>query len=172
MPKLIALETYESVHQLVTTVVGRLEQGISEIEAVERCFPPGKRGVAFSRVLFRWRNPQAKLLLISLAGSMTGAPKLRSVQILDDLEAPNQRRGIYSGALGYMGIDGQVDLSVVIRTIVAEYEPVTTDTDRQGMQERDVRYSLGAGGAITWLSDPQGEWDEVMTKVESVIGSR
>ncbi|KAG7529900.1 hypothetical protein FFLO_05348 [Filobasidium floriforme] len=145
VPKLIALETYESVHQLVTTVVGRLEQGISEIEAVERCFPPG---------------------------SMTGAPKLRSVQILDDLEAPNRRRGVYSGALGYMGIDGQVDLSVVIRTIVAEYEPVTTDTDRQGMQEREVRYSLGAGGAITWLSDPQGEWDEVLTKVGSVTGSR
>ncbi|KAH8083726.1 putative 4-amino-4-deoxychorismate synthase [Filobasidium floriforme] len=145
VPKLIALETYESVHQLVTTVVGRLEQGISEIEAVERCFPPG---------------------------SMTGAPKLRSVQILDDLEAPYQRRDVYSGALGYMGIDGQVDLSVVIRTIVAEYEPVTTDTDRQGMQEREVRYSLGAGGAITWLSDPQEEWDEVLTKVGSVIGSR
>ena len=44
VPKLIALETYESVHQLVTTVVGRLEQGISEIEAVERCFPPGESG--------------------------------------------------------------------------------------------------------------------------------
>ena len=117
-------------------------------------------------------NPQAQLCVISLAGSMTGAPKLRSVQILDDLEAPNQRRGVYSGALGYMGIDGQVDLSVVIRTIIAEYEPVTTDTDGQGMRERDVRYSLGAGGAITWLSDPQGEWDEVLTKVGSVIGSR
>jgi para-aminobenzoate synthetase len=170
---LIALETYESVHQLVTTVVGRLEQGISEIEAVERCFPPGKRALLFFEFCSGWRSiPQAKLWVISLAGSMTGAPKLRSVQILDDLEAPNQRRGVYSGALGYMGIDGQVDLSVVIRTIVAEYEPVTTDTDRQGMQEREVRYSLGAGGAITWLSDPQGEWDEVLTKVGSVIGSR
>jgi para-aminobenzoate synthetase len=173
VPKLIALETYESVHQLVTTVVGRLEQGISEIEAVERCFPPGKRALLFFEFCSGWRSiPQAKLWVISLAGSMTGAPKLRSVQILDDLEAPNQRRGVYSGALGYMGIDGQVDLSVVIRTIVAEYEPVTTDTDRQGMQEREVRYSLGAGGAITWLSDPQGEWDEVLTKVGSVIGSR
>jgi hypothetical protein len=47
VPKLIALETYESVHQLVTTVVGRLEQGISEIEAVERCFPPGKPPLHF-----------------------------------------------------------------------------------------------------------------------------
>jgi para-aminobenzoate synthetase len=101
---------------------------------------------------------------------MTGAPKLRSVQILDDLESPYQRRGVYSGALGYMGIDGQVDLSVVIRTIVAEYEPVVAAIT--GMREGSVRYSLGAGGAITWLSDAQGEWDEVLTKVGSVIGSR
>ena len=99
-------------------------------------------------------------------GSMTGAPKLRSVQILDELENPYHRRGIYSGALGYMGIDGQVDLSVVIRTIVAEYQPVL----REGESKSDTRYSLGAGGAITWLSDPQGEWDEVLTKVGSVIG--
>lgn len=98
---------------------------------------------------------------------MTGAPKLRSVQILDDLETPYSRRGVYSGALGYMGIDGQVDLSVVIRTIVAEYQPrLGQEVGARG----EVRYSLGAGGAITWLSDARGEWDEVLTKVGSVIG--
>lgn len=103
------------------------------------------------------------------AGSMTGAPKLRSVQILDKLEHPHQRRGVYSGALGYMGIDGDVDLSVVIRSIVVEYEP---RTGQAVSQPGRATFTLGAGGAITWLSSPQGEWDEVMTKVSSVLGNQ
>jgi para-aminobenzoate synthetase len=98
---------------------------------------------------------------------MTGAPKLRSVQILDHLEHPHERRGIYSGALGYMSIDGDVDLSVVIRTIIVETTPAGQE-DLGGMQE--VSYTLGAGGAITWLSKADGEWEEVLTKVGSVIG--
>ncbi|ODN73682.1 hypothetical protein L202_07228 [Cryptococcus amylolentus CBS 6039] len=135
VPKLIALESY-GVHNLVTTVRGKLYPpspstaspggGGGEMEAIARCFPPG---------------------------SMTGAPKLRSVQLLDGFEK-GKKRGVYSGALGYVGVDGVVDLSVVIRTIV-----------RQG-----DRLSIGAGGAITWLSNPQGEWDEVLTKVKSVVG--
>ncbi|ODN86825.1 para-aminobenzoate synthetase [Cryptococcus wingfieldii CBS 7118] len=131
VPKLIALESY-GVHNLVTTVRGKLyppstaSPGGGEMEAIARCFPPG---------------------------SMTGAPKLRSVQLLDGFEK-GKKRGVYSGALGYVGVDGVVDLSVVIRTIV-----------RQG-----DRLSIGAGGAITWLSNPQGEWDEVLTKVKSVVG--
>ncbi|RSH84052.1 Protein phosphatase PP2A regulatory subunit B [Saitozyma podzolica] len=76
-----------------------------------------------------------------------------SVQLLDKLEA-GRRRGIYSGALGYIGVDGETDLSVVIRTIVLEGD----------------RLSIGAGGAITWLSDRHAEWDEVLTKVRSVVG--
>ncbi|WVQ94380.1 hypothetical protein IAU59_001459 [Kwoniella sp. CBS 9459] len=125
VPKLIALESY-GVHNLVTTVQGILAENVSSVEAVRRCFPPG---------------------------SMTGAPKLRSVQLLDDLE-DRQRRGIYSGALGYFSVDGVTDLSVVIRTIVVEGEQL----------------SIGAGGAITWLSDRDGEWAEVLTKVGSVVG--
>ncbi|WVQ72189.1 hypothetical protein IAR50_001735 [Cryptococcus sp. DSM 104548] len=130
VPKLIALESY-GVHNLVTTVRGQLYPSTTagaggELEAIARCFPPG---------------------------SMTGAPKLRSVQLLDGFEK-GKRRGIYSGALGYIGIDGVVDLSVVIRTIIREGD----------------RLSIGAGGAITWLSNPQGEWDEVLTKVKSVVG--
>jgi para-aminobenzoate synthetase len=75
---------------------------------------------------------------------MTGAPKLRSVQILDGLEQ-HRERGIYSGSLGYLCASGSVDQSVVIRTIV-----------RTGNE-----LELGAGGAITWLSEADREWDEV-----------
>ncbi|KAL0253800.1 hypothetical protein I308_101177 [Cryptococcus tetragattii IND107] len=126
VPKLIALESY-GVHNLVTTVQGTLADNVGSVEAVKRCFPPG---------------------------SMTGAPKLRSVQLLDGFEN-HQRRGIYSGALGYFSVDGVTDLSVVIRTIVVEGN----------------RLSIGAGGAITWLSDREKEWDEVLTKVKSVVGT-
>lgn len=85
---------------------------------------------------------------------MTGAPKLRSVQLLSSIE--QRRRGLYSGCLGYLSADGTADLSVVIRTLVVE----------------GTHVSLGAGGAITWLSDRQGEWDEVGIKVGSVLGRK
>ncbi|ORY26958.1 ADC synthase [Naematelia encephala] len=126
VPKLIALESY-GVHNLVTTVQGSLAYNVGAVECVKRCFPPG---------------------------SMTGAPKLRSVQLLEKFEA-DQLRGVYSGTLGYIGVDGAADLSVVIRTIIV-----------QGNQ-----LSLGAGGAITWLSQSTSEWEEVLTKVRSVVGN-
>ena len=132
VPRLIALETYETVHQLVTSVVGKLRPRIGCVEAAKRCFPPG---------------------------SMTGAPKRRSVELLETLErskgAPQgttRRRGVYSGALGFMGVDGASNLSVVIRTVTVQNNSVL----------------VGAGGAITFLSTPEGEWDEVMTKLGSV----
>lgn len=109
------------------------------------------------------------------AGSMTGAPKLRSVQLLEHFER-QQPRGIYSGAMGYMSIDGAVDLSVVIRTIVIEKTrtKVTSTGEGSDTQQFDTEsgrsMTIGAGGAITWLSDPRNEWDEVMTKVRSVVG--
>ncbi|EPQ30947.1 uncharacterized protein PFL1_01136 [Pseudozyma flocculosa PF-1] len=138
VPKLMSVETYETVHQLVTTVRGQLKRGVGSVEAVQRCFPPG---------------------------SMTGAPKRRSVQLLERLElSPSStssssssssvaaRRGVYSGALGWMGIDGAADFAVVIRTLVAEGDDV----------------SIGAGGAITYLSDPAKEWIEVLDKLRAL----
>ncbi|KAF4333980.1 para-aminobenzoate synthase [Fusarium beomiforme] len=124
VPKLLHVETYQTVHQLVTTIQSKIASSVGGVQVIERCFPPG---------------------------SMTGAPKLRSVQILDSLE--NQReRGIYSGSIGYICASGAVDQSVVIRTIV-----------RSG---NDLE--LGAGGAITWLSEADKEWDEVMVKANAV----
>ncbi|BGP21010.1 hypothetical protein JCM10213_003226 [Rhodosporidiobolus nylandii] len=123
---LMKVETYETVHQLVTTVTGQLSSSASPVDLLKASFPPG---------------------------SMTGAPKLRSVQLLDELEG-REKRGVYSGVFGYLAIDGSSDWSVVIRTLV----------------KRGHELTLGAGGAITHLSEPETEWEEVLTKVEAVTG--
>jgi para-aminobenzoate synthetase len=117
--ELIGLETHPHVHQLVSTIRGRLRADRDPLGCVEACFP---------------------------GGSMTGAPKLRSMQILERLEP--ESRGIYSGALGYLGLDGAVDLSVVIRTAVI----------------RDGVATVGSGGAVTVRSDPEEEWREMLLK--------
>ena len=91
VPKLLAVETYPHVHQLVSTVRGQLAAGLSPIDAVVSCFP---------------------------AGSMTGAPKQRATELLDALEG--RARGIYAGAFGYFAADGSVDLAMVIRSIVLD----------------------------------------------------
>jgi para-aminobenzoate synthetase len=80
---------------------------------------------------------------------MTGAPKIRTMTILDELETGP--RGIYSGALGYFSLSGAADLSIVIRTLVVEPE----------------RISFGIGGAVTALSDAQGEFEETAVKATS-----
>ncbi|KAF7727010.1 Protein phosphatase PP2A regulatory subunit B [Apophysomyces ossiformis] len=131
VPKLIHVETYEKVHHLVSTVQGSLKPHVDRVEAVRRCFPPG---------------------------SMTGAPKLRSVQLLDQLEH-HKPRGVYSGCLGYFSLDGASDFSVVIRTAVI------------ASQQGEACVSVGGGGAITFLSDPEQEWKETLLKTKSVAPS-
>jgi para-aminobenzoate synthetase len=124
VPEMMAVETYETVHQLVSSVRGRLRPGATAGDAIRSCFPPG---------------------------SMTGAPKRRTTEILDGIEgAP---RGVYSGAIGWLGLGGGADLSVAIRTIVLA----------------GGRGAIGAGGAIVLDSDPGREYEEMLLKAAAPL---
>jgi para-aminobenzoate synthetase len=100
---------------------------------------------------------------------MTGAPKKRSVEILASLEG--QPRGIYSGVFGYWDVGGGGDWSVTIRSCFKHESLVSTDPQRSTAEEdpESVQWTLAAGGAITALSDPEAEWEEMIAKVESVL---
>ena len=128
--RLCAIESYATVHQMVSTIDARLRPGMPRAEAVAACFP---------------------------AGSMTGAPKVSTMAILDRLEAAP--RGVYSGAIGYFSLSGATDLAVAIRTLVVAAGP-----------ERDT-VSLGVGGAITADSAAQEEYEEIRTKAFGVLSA-
>lgn len=94
---------------------------------------------------------------------MTGAPKKRSVEILQSLESG--RRGLYSGVFGYWCVGGSGDWSVSIRSCF-KYDEI------MGSRPSDSEeWTIGAGGAITALSDPESEWDEMTVKLHSVLRS-
>ena len=125
VPQLMEVESYASVHQLVSTVRGRLREDVGTVEALRALFP---------------------------AGSMTGAPKLRTMEVIEEVEATP--RGVYAGAFGWVSGDGRADLGVVIRSLVTG---------------GDGRYVLGTGGGITVLSDPAEEHAEAELKAARLL---
>ncbi|NGN91996.1 anthranilate synthase component I family protein [Nocardioides sp. KC13] len=125
VPSLMAVESYTSVHQLVTTVRGRLRDDVSSIGALRALFP---------------------------AGSMTGAPKLRTMEIIRSVEST--ARGVYSGAFGWIAPDGRADLGVVIRSLTTA---------------GDGTWELGTGGGITIHSTAPEEYAEADWKAERLL---
>ncbi len=124
VPKLITLETYPTVFHLVSTVEGVLKKDKDHIDCLKACFP---------------------------GGSITGAPKIRAMEIIDELE-PNQR-GVYTGSIGYIGFNGETDLNIVIRTMVMTGEKIY----------------FHAGGGIVADSDPAAEYEETLHKAKALI---
>ncbi|WP_078956261.1 chorismate-binding protein [Streptomyces sp. NRRL B-1140] len=122
--RLMETETYATVHQLVSTVEGRLRPGTDAVDCVRACFP---------------------------GGSTTGAPKPRTLEIIDSLET--EARGVHSGALGYFGCGGGADLAIVIRTAVFTAG----------------RMRLGAGGAIGLGSDPEAEYEGMLLETAAAM---
>lgn len=124
VPALFQLESYPNVHHLVSTVVGQLAPERDALHLLEGCFP---------------------------GGSITGAPKLRAMEIIEELEP--HRRGIYCGAIGYLGFDGVMDTNIAIRTLT--------------VKEGTARF--WAGGGIVADSDPDEEYQETFDKVSSFL---
>jgi para-aminobenzoate synthetase len=139
-----SVEEYETVYQLVSVIEGG----------------PSSASMDDSDSQIGWKVLQSSLP----PGSMTGAPKKRSVEILQSLE--DDKRGLYSGVFGYWCVGGGGDWSVTIRTAFKYDGEDTSECDKP-----DEEWVVGAGGAITALSDPEAEWDEMMVKLKSVLRS-
>jgi len=120
----MTVERYSHVMHIVSNVVGRLRPGLSAIDVLRATFP---------------------------AGTLSGAPKIRALEIIDELEPV--RRGVYSGAVGYLAWSGDMDTAIAIRTAVI----------------KDGELHVQAGGGIVHDSVPQNEWDETMNKARAMI---
>jgi para-aminobenzoate synthetase component I len=126
VPKLCALESFATVHHLVSTIVGELQPGLTAVDLLAACFP---------------------------GGSITGAPKIRAMEIIAELEPT--RRGPYCGSIGYIGFDGSMDTSIVIRTYAI----------------RNRRVTFQAGGGIVADSTPADEYEETLAKARALIAA-
>lgn len=124
--ELFSIESYATVHHMVSSISGSRKQGASTIELIKGCFPPG---------------------------SMTGTPKIKAMEICSELE--KMQRGIYSGAIGWLGGNGSADLSVVIRTIIMDGN----------------NFEFQVGGAIVNDSTPEKELAETILKAKGVASA-
>jgi para-aminobenzoate synthetase len=155
VPHLLKVEEYASVFQMISVVEGRLprrggeeQHRLTGLDVLKASLPPG---------------------------SMTGAPKKRSCEILQGLEGPRGReRSLYSGVVGYMDAAGRGDWSVTIRSFFRwddETLPLSSSTVEAAMNGAEMEtWHIGAGGAVTALSTPEGETDEMFTKLKGPLG--
>ena len=122
--ELFKLEEYSTVFHLVSTIVGELKDKYTSVDCIKACFP---------------------------GGSITGAPKVRSMEVIEELEPT--RRNIYTGCIGYLGFDGNADFNIVIRTILM----------------KAGKAYLGVGGGITWESEKEAEYQETLDKAKALM---
>lgn len=122
VPERVALESYSNIHHLVATIRGTLRREADRIDLLRSCFP---------------------------GGSITGAPKIRSMELIDELEPTD--RGVYTGAIGYFGFDGTMDLNIAIRTCIL----------------KEGRAYFHVGGGIVADSEPEAEYQETLDKASS-----
>lgn len=123
---LFEIESYATVHHLVAEIIGKLDENKTSLECIKACFP---------------------------GGSITGTPKYRTMQVIEELE--KTKRNIYTGAIGYLGFDGNADLNIVIRTILY----------------KNGKLWMGVGGGITWESDKEEEYKETLDKAKALFNS-
>jgi para-aminobenzoate synthetase component 1 len=126
VPHLCVVESYSGLHHLVSSVTGSLKEDKSALDALAACFP---------------------------GGSITGAPKIRAMEIIESLEP--SRRGAYCGSIGYVGFDGNMDCNIAIRTLIYKDSTVT----------------FNVGGGIVAESDPESEYQETLVKARKVFES-
>jgi para-aminobenzoate synthetase component 1 len=124
VPSLFTLESFSNVHHLVSTVTGQLNDKQDAISLLRACFP---------------------------GGSITGAPKIRAMQIIEELEP--QRRGLYCGSIGYIGYDGRMDVNIAIRTLI--------------YNQGQIR--CWAGGGIVFDSTESAEYQETFDKANAML---
>ena len=122
--ELFEVETYSTVFHLVSTIRGKLKEEYSFVDLIKSTFP---------------------------GGSITGAPKIRAMEIIDELE--NSRRDLYTGSIGYVSFNGDCDLNIVIRTAI----------------HKDGKYYLGVGGGITCESELDFEYEETLQKAKAIL---
>jgi len=123
---LFELEAYSNVFHLVSTIKGKLKEGNSHVDCLRDCFP---------------------------GGSITGAPKIRAMEVIEELE--RCRRKIYTGSIGYFGFNQKSDFNIAIRTIL----------------HKDGRYYFSVGGGIVADSDPEKEYEETLHKAKGMMGA-